>query len=63
MCNFFLKLGYEIVKGQGKGSHIKLRKKNNPTITVPNHKELSKGLEASLLKDLEAAKKRCEYEV
>lgn len=52
MCKLFLKVGYEIVSG-GKGSHIKLKKKNFPTIIIPNHKELSKGLEHALKKTLE----------
>lgn len=52
MCKLFQKAGYEIVPGGGKGSHIKLKKKNCPTIIIPNHKELSKGLEHSLRKDL-----------
>ena len=55
MCKLFLQAGYEIVPG-GKGSHIKLKKKNCPTIIIPNHKELSKGLEHALRKMLEAIK-------
>jgi len=56
MCALFLKAGYEIVPGGGKGSHIKLKKKNCPTIIIPNHKELSKGLELALRKALKAIK-------
>ena len=55
MVKLFLKAGYEIVAG-GKGSHIKLKKKNSPTIIIPNHKELKKGLEHALLKQLEKIK-------
>lgn len=56
MCKLFLKAGYAIVPGGGKGSHMKLKKKNCPTITIPNHKELKKGLECSLRKTLEMIK-------
>lgn len=57
MCKLFLQAGYEIVPG-GKGSHIKLKKRNSPTIIVPNHKELKKGLEHALRKTLEQVKER-----
>jgi predicted RNA binding protein YcfA (HicA-like mRNA interferase family) len=55
LCKKFEKIGYKIVPG-GKGSHIKLKKKDCPTIIIPNHKELSKGLEHALMKILEAQK-------
>lgn len=55
MVKLFQKAGYEVVPG-GKGSHIKLKKKNCPTIIVPNHKELKKGLEFALRKALEKVK-------
>ena len=55
MVRLFEKAGFVVVKGQGKGSHIKLRK-GVATVIVPNHKELKKGLECALLKQLEAAK-------
>lgn len=55
MCKLFLKAGYEIVPG-GKGSHIKLKKKNSPTIIIPNHRELKRGTEHSLRKILETIK-------
>jgi len=55
MCKLFQRAGYEIVPG-GKGSHIKLKKKNCPTIIVPNHKELKKGLEHALRKMLAQVK-------
>lgn len=51
MCKLFIKAGYEIVPG-GKGSHVKLKKKGCPTITIPNHKELKKGMEHALKKML-----------
>lgn len=57
MCKLFLEIGYEIVHG-GKGSHIKLKKKGCPTIIIPHHKELTKGMEYSLRKKLENEKKR-----
>ena len=47
----FLKKGYMLVKG-GKGSHLKLKKKGQPTIIIPGHKELSTGMEHELLKAL-----------
>lgn len=55
MVRLFEKAGFEIVKGQGKGSHIKLRK-NGIMAIVPNHRELKKGTERALLKQLEASK-------
>lgn len=55
LSKLFEKAGYKIVPG-GKGSHIKLKKKGCPTIIIPNHKELSKGLEHALMKLLEAQK-------
>jgi predicted RNA binding protein YcfA (HicA-like mRNA interferase family) len=55
LCKLFLKAGYEVVPG-GKGSHIKLKRKNSPTVIIPNHKELKKGLELALKKLLEEIK-------
>jgi predicted RNA binding protein YcfA (HicA-like mRNA interferase family) len=52
LMKLFLKQGYTLVTG-GKGSHLKLKKKNNPTIIIPNHKELKKGTEHALRKILE----------
>jgi predicted RNA binding protein YcfA (HicA-like mRNA interferase family) len=52
MVKLFKKKGFVEVKGQGKGSHMKLRK-NNITIIIPAHKELKKGLERALLKQLQ----------
>jgi predicted RNA binding protein YcfA (HicA-like mRNA interferase family) len=43
-----------VIKGQGKGSHFKLKKKGCPTVTIPDHKELSIGVEKGLLKTLDA---------
>lgn len=57
MRKLFIKAGYEIVPGAGKGSHWKLRKKGCPTITIPDHKELSTGLEHALKKALEKVSK------
>lgn len=53
LIKLFQKKGFELVKGQGKGSHRKLRK-GNKTVIIPDHKELKKGLEKALLKQLEA---------
>ncbi|MBF5059754.1 hypothetical protein NEPTK9_001271 [Candidatus Neptunochlamydia vexilliferae] len=55
MLKLFKKKGFEEIKGQGKGSHRKVRK-GNLTITIPFHKELKKGLEKSLLKVLKGVK-------
>ena len=46
MGKLFQREGFEIIKGQGKGSHIKLRK-GFMTVIVPNHKELKKGFVAA----------------
>jgi len=50
MVKLFEKNGYELVKG-GKGSHRKLRK-GNKTVIIPDHRELKKGLEMALRKQL-----------
>jgi predicted RNA binding protein YcfA (HicA-like mRNA interferase family) len=39
LMKLFCKQGYELVSG-GNGGHLKLKKKNNPTIIISNHKEL-----------------------
>jgi len=54
MRKLFYQRGYELVPGAGKGSHWKL-KKGNKTVTIPDHKELKKGLEHKLRKDLNQA--------
>ena len=55
LAKLFKKQGYEEVKGGGKGSHMKLRK-GNKTVIIPGHKELKKGLEMALRKQLEGEK-------
>ncbi len=55
LAKLFIRIGYEIVSG-GKGSHLKLKKAGYPTIIIPNHKELKKGLEHDLRKTLESIK-------
>ena len=55
MRKLFYEKGYELVPGGGKGSHWKLKKKGKKTIVIPDHKELSKGLEHDLRKDLSQA--------
>lgn len=55
MAKLFKKAGFEEVKGGGKGSHIKMRK-GNQTVIIPGHKELKKGLEHALRKQLEENK-------
>jgi predicted RNA binding protein YcfA (HicA-like mRNA interferase family) len=57
MRKLFLKAGYEIVPGGGKGSHWKLKKKGHPTVTIPNHKELATGTEHALKKALDKISK------
>ena len=52
IVKLFKKAGYEVAKGGGKGSHIKLVKSGRPPAIVPNHGELKKGLERSLIKRL-----------
>lgn len=56
LCKLFQKAGYILVPG-GKGSHMKLKKSGCPTVTIPNHKELKKGTEHSLMKILRNEKK------
>jgi predicted RNA binding protein YcfA (HicA-like mRNA interferase family) len=56
MRSLFITEGYEVIKGQGKGSHFKLKKKGYPTVTIPDHKELSIGVEKGLLKTLEGVR-------
>ena len=51
MRKLFYKKGYELVPGGGKGSHWKLCK-GKKTVIIPDHKELSTGLEHKLRKDL-----------
>lgn len=50
----FESIGFEVVAGQGKGSHWKLRRKGLMVI-VPNHKELKMGTEHGLLKQFREA--------
>ena len=52
LVKLFLKCGYKVVRKQGKGSHIKLRKVGGATVIIPDHKSLSKGLEVALRKIL-----------
>jgi len=51
MRKLFYKKGYELVPGAGKGSHWKLVK-GNKTVIIPDHNELSKGMEHKLRKNL-----------
>ncbi len=54
VAKLFLKIGYQVVPKQGKGSHIKLKKKGKVPVIIPDHKELSVGLEKALLKRLKS---------
>ena len=55
LIKIFKKNGFKEVKTAGKGSHSKLRK-GKKTVIIPAHKELKKGLEKSLMKQLEEDK-------
>ena len=55
LAKLFKKSGFREIKGGGKGSHLKLRK-GNKTVIIPAHKELKKGLEKALMRQLEECK-------
>lgn len=55
LAKLFKKEGFEEIKGGGKGSHIKLRK-GDKTVIIPGHKELKKGTEMALRKQLKGCK-------
>ncbi len=55
MRKLFEDCGYVLVSG-GKGSHMKLKKKNCPTVIIPDHKELKPGTEHDFRKLLESIK-------
>lgn len=55
MMKLFIRKGYVLAAG-GKGSHLKLKKPYNPTVIIPNHKELKKGTEHALRKILNLVK-------
>lgn len=55
MRKLFCKAGYTVAGV--KGSHWNLKKEGAPPVTIPNHKELKKGLEHALKKILEKVKK------
>lgn len=55
LAKLFKKNGFKEIKGGGKGSHIKLRK-GNKTVIIPGHKELKKGTEMAIKKQLEECK-------
>ena len=50
MKKLFERAGWEFVRQ--KGSHAILQKLGNPIAIIPMHKELAKGTEAKLLKQL-----------
>ena len=52
MRKYFLRSGYIVVPGGGKGSHWKMRRRKK-TVIIPNHRELKKGTEHALKKILE----------
>lgn len=56
MRKLFIRAGYEVVPGGGKGSHWKLKKAGCPTVTIPNHRELKPGTEHDLKKILNRVK-------
>ena len=45
----FCKIGYKVVRQRG--SHIRLHHSSRKPLTVPDHKELSKGLLRTLIRD------------
>ena len=47
----FTKIGYRVVRQ--KGSHIRLHHPTKKPLTIPDHKELGKGLLRKLLRDAE----------
>lgn len=58
MCKLFLKEGYEIVPGAGKGSHMKLKKRGYPMVIIPFHRELAPKTEHKLFKQLKYVQER-----
>ena len=54
MLRYLEKYGVQVVKGGGKGGHLKVRNPaNNLSTVIPMHsKELSKKLEHKILKEL-----------
>lgn len=52
IAKLFKTSGFKEIKGGGKGSHIKLRKESKVVI-IPGHRELKKGTEKTLRKQLE----------
>lgn len=51
----FEKIGYQVARQ--KGSHIRLRHSDKKPITIPDHKELGKGLLRKLVRDAELSRK------
>jgi predicted RNA binding protein YcfA (HicA-like mRNA interferase family) len=51
ICKALEKLGY--VKIRQRGSHIRLKCPGRKSVTVPNHKEVSRGLLRKILRDAE----------
>ncbi|NQV00640.1 MAG: type II toxin-antitoxin system HicA family toxin [Parcubacteria group bacterium] len=51
----FEKIGYQIIRK--KGSHFRLYHPNKEPITIPNHKNLAKGLLRKILRDAEISVK------
>lgn len=48
----FSKVGFEVIPGRGKGSHVVMHKPNWPTIlTIPDRRELRRGTLRSLIRD------------
>lgn len=49
MIKVLEKIGY--VQVRQKGSHIRLKHSNHKSISIPDHKELGKGLTRKIIKD------------
>ena len=50
-CNALRKAGFQELPGRGKGSHLFLFRKDPPTaLTVPNHRELKRGMLRAIIR-------------
>ena len=51
VCAALGKVGFELIPGRGKGSHLFLRRYDPPTgLTVPNDKEVKRGTLRAILR-------------
>lgn len=54
----FQSIDYEVVKGAGKGGHMKMRRPASPMVIIPSHNELATGTARNLLKIFKRAKEQ-----